>query len=331
MKNMIRATVSILLALSTSAAFAAFHLWNMSEIYSNSDGTIQFVVWQSGFDGENLLGGQVLTSNGPGGKKTFTFPKDLPSSSTQGKSFLVATQGFAALGIVTPDYIVPNNFLSLGSGSVNYANVQTISYTAGQLPTDGVNAMYVFSTPAKNVATNFAGMSGSVTNAGGGTPTVPNYQGLWWNAPAGSESGWGINFAHQGDVIFATWFTYDLNGKAWWLTMSASKTADGVYSGPIFVTTGAPFSAFVPPANATQAGTGTLTFSSTTSGTFAYTVNGVTQTKNIVPQVFGTVPTCVWGAQPDLTKATANYEDLWWAAWAARNRDGASTSRSRAM
>ncbi|MGC1818702.1 MAG: S8 family peptidase, partial [Casimicrobiaceae bacterium] len=38
---------------------------------------------------------------------------------------------------------------------------------------------------------------------------APNYQGLWWASPAGSESGWGINFAHQGDVIFATWFTYD--------------------------------------------------------------------------------------------------------------------------
>src|SRR5262249_40371998 len=29
-----------------------------------------------------------------------------------------------------------------------------------------------------------------------------NYQGLWWAAPAGSQSGWGLNLAHQGDVIF---------------------------------------------------------------------------------------------------------------------------------
>ncbi|TMG87516.1 MAG: hypothetical protein E6H78_01000, partial [Betaproteobacteria bacterium] len=42
-----------------------------------------------------------------------------------------------------------------------------------------------------------------------------NYEGLWWKSPAESESGWGINFAHQGDTIFATWFTYDLTGKAW--------------------------------------------------------------------------------------------------------------------
>ena len=141
----------------------------------------------------------------------------------------------------------------------------------------------------------------------------PNYQGLWWNAPAASESGWGINFAHQGDVIFATWFTYDLNGKAWWLTMTADKVADGVYSGIIYTTAGAPFFNFVAPAVATQVGSGTLTFASTTSGTFVYSVNGITQTKVIVPQVFGPLPTCVWGAQSDLTKATS-FGDLWWAA-----------------
>jgi hypothetical protein len=149
---------------------------------------------------------------------------------------------------------------------------------------------------------------------------LPNFEGLWWNSPGGSESGWGINFAHQGDVIFATWFTYDTTGKAWWLTMTAAKTAEGVYSGQLIRTNGAPFSAYVPPATAMVVGTGTLTFTSATTGTFAYTVNDganvATQTKAIVLQTFGPVPTCVWGAQPDLTKAT-NYQDLWWAgpAW----------------
>ena len=49
-----------------------------------------------------------------------------------------------------------------------------------------------------------------------------NYEGLWWN-PA--ESGWGINFAHQGDQIFATWYTYDTAGRAWWLSMLAARTS----------------------------------------------------------------------------------------------------------
>jgi len=146
---------------------------------------------------------------------------------------------------------------------------------------------------------------------------VPNYQGLWYNAPAESESGWGINLAHQGDVIFATWFTYDAAGKRWWLTMTANKAAEGVYSGELIRTNGTPFSNFVAPATATIVGAGTLTFTSATTGTFSYTVNDganvATQTKSIVLQTFGSVPACVWGAQPDLRLAN-NYQDLWWAA-----------------
>ena len=153
--------------------------------------------------------------------------------------------------------------------------------------------------------------------AGSQPSLAPNYEGLWWNAPGGSESGWGINFAHQGDVIFATWFTYDATGKAWWLTMTANKSAEGVYSGTLYKTTGAPFSAFVPPATPTAVGTGTLTFDSAMTGTFAYAVNDganvATQTKSIALQTFGPVPTCVWGSQPNLALAT-NYQDLWWAA-----------------
>src|SRR5947207_2926852 len=48
---------------------------------------------------------------------------------------------------------------------------------------------------------------------------VANYQGLWWAAPAGAEDGWGINFAHQGNVIFGTWFTYDTTGRGWLITL----------------------------------------------------------------------------------------------------------------
>jgi hypothetical protein len=147
-------------------------------------------------------------------------------------------------------------------------------------------------------------------------PGPPNYEGLWWASPAGSESGWGINFAHQGNIIFATWFTYDLTGKAWWLTMTAPLTATAVYTGTLFAQTGPPFNS-VPfnPAQvrSTAVGTGTLTFTDLNTGTFAYTVNGIAQTKPITREVFGQLPTCTFGIQSDLTLAY-NYQDLWWAA-----------------
>jgi hypothetical protein len=41
----------------------------------------------------------------------------------------------------------------------------------------------------------------------------------------------------------------------------------------------------------TQVGSATLSFSSAGAGTFTYTVNGITQAKNLVPQVFTTPAT----------------------------------------
>ena len=145
-------------------------------------------------------------------------------------------------------------------------------------------------------------------------PTV-NYQGLWWASPARSESGWGINLAHQSDVIFATWFTYDTSGKAWWLSMTAPRSATGAYSGTLYANTGPPFSAvpFDPEqVHASAVGTATLTFGDANNGSFAYTVNGVSQTKAITRQVFGPLPTCTT-ATGSLAAAT-NYQDIWWAA-----------------
>ena len=150
---------------------------------------------------------------------------------------------------------------------------------------------------------------------GSGIPVVDNYQGLWW-AVGGAESGWGINLAHQSDVIFATWFTYDANGKAWWLSMTANRNQDGSYSGTLYQTNGPAFNAvpFDPgQVTRTAVGSGTLAFSSASSGKFDYTVNGIAQSKAIVLGQFGPLPTCAWGTQPDLSVAT-NYQDLWSAA-----------------
>ena len=140
-----------------------------------------------------------------------------------------------------------------------------------------------------------------------------SYQGLWWNSPAGSESGWGINFAHQGDTIFATWFTYGADGKALWMTMVATKAA-GEFNGTIYRTRGPAFSAvpFRPEqVSATAAGTGKLRFSDADNGEFTFTIDGVTLTKSITKQVFSPLPSCFLASQVVLAQAT-NYQDIWW-------------------
>jgi len=312
-------------ALVATPARAEFHTFQMEELYSNADGSVQYVVLHEsqGMDGENFLQGQVLTSTHAGVTKTYVFPTNLPGGScsmyygcspspTANRRVLIASAGFAALNLVTPNYVIPNGFLPIDGGTLNYALVSQLTFAS--LPTDGTNALYSSGMIGPNVATNFVGYSASVT------ATAVNYQGLWFN-PA--EAGWGINFAHDGDTIFASWFTYDLTGKGTWLVMTANKTGPNTYSGSLIQGTGPAFDAvpFPPlgsPGGATVSGlggTGTLTFTDANNASFTYTVNGITQTKAITRQLLGPVapPVCTFGAQPNLALAT-NYTALWWAA-----------------
>jgi hypothetical protein len=149
--------------------------------------------------------------------------------------------------------------------------------------------------------------------SGTSTPPSVNVQGLWWNAPAGSESGWGINLTQQGDILFATWFTYDTDGSGLWLVMpNAAKTAANTYTGTLYRTTGPPFSGTwnTNLVNPQSAGTATFTFTDGNTGSFAYTVNGFSQTKSIVREALydgQPMPVCSEGATPG-----SNYQGLWW-------------------
>jgi hypothetical protein len=127
----------------------------------------------------------------------------------------------------------------------------------------------------------------------GGTPGAePNFQDLWWRSPAGSESGWGLNIAHQGDIVFATWFTYGANGDGVWFVLPAgAKTGTRTYSGELYRTTGPAFSAS--PWNGSQVdvksvGSASLAFTDAENGTFTYTVEGRTFSKPITRQVYST-------------------------------------------
>jgi hypothetical protein len=308
------------------AATADFHLYKIEQVYSNADGTVQYLVMHEsmGANGENLWAGNPLVAipTHGGTPKTFVFPQNLPGgmcsyygcelAPTAFTRVLIATQGFASLGLVKPDYIVPNGFFSTDGVTINYAGYDQVTFTS--IPTDGTSALTRGGTIVPNLATNFAGQSASVSAA------VLNFSGLWWKSPAASEDGWGINFSHQGDKMFASWFTYDMTGKGWWLVMSATNTGGNTFTGDLLEGTGPAFDAVpFPPQGSpggivgSTVGTGTLTFTDANNGTFAYTVKGISQTKAITRQVFGPLPTCAFSAQNNLAAAT-NYQDLWWAA-----------------
>jgi hypothetical protein len=294
--------------LGCGPAAASFHLWTIDELYSSADGKVQFMEMTALAPAQEFLSGHTLTASQNGVTHTVTVANSLPGDSS-GHRMIFGTQSFANLGIVQPDVIVPDNFFFTGNGSVDWAQADAWTYSG--LPSDGVRSLNRNGTTATNSPQNFAGQTGTVTP---GPPPAPrDYEGLWWRSPAGSESGWGVNITHQGDILFATWFTYDTDGSGLWLVVpDAAKTAADTYSGDLFRTTGPSFDSatFNPSAVAsTKVGTATFAFSDADNGTFTYTVNGVTQSKPITRQVFSTVPTCAEGGTP---ASPPNFQDLWW-------------------
>ena len=101
--------------------------------------------------------------------------------------------------------------------------------------------------------------------------------------------GVGINVVHQGDTIFATWFTYGPGGRGQWIVMAnGARTAPGTYAGTLYRTTGPAFNVtpWAGTVTVTEAGSGAFTFTDGDNGTFAYTVDGISQAKAITRQVY---------------------------------------------
>ncbi|MDO8630811.1 MAG: putative metal-binding motif-containing protein [Phycisphaerales bacterium] len=178
--------VSVTLMLPGPLAQAASHLWRVNEVFSNADGTVQFIELKEslGEMTENGVGGKTVTSN----TKTFTIPSNV-AGSTANKHLLLATSAFAALpGVPTPDHIIVSNFFAVNGDTIKYApafNYDTFTFGAGALPTDGVNSIritnyttHTFTTGPKT-PTNYAGQTICIDNDsdGYGSPgnvTCPN-------------------------------------------------------------------------------------------------------------------------------------------------------------
>lgn len=180
MRKFYRAMLAVAVSLAAPAAWAGAHTWDVWEVFSNADGTIQFVEIReaNGTNFETGIGGHAILANPSG--NTFTIPASV-ASPTANKSYLIATPGFAALpGAPTPNAIENTGFLFAPTDtSVQYNPYDTATWTAGALPTDGIHSLQrtgpglplVVST---NSPTNYAGTTGSVNAA----PPIPGVPGL---------------------------------------------------------------------------------------------------------------------------------------------------------
>ena len=252
----------------------------------------------------------------------------------------VGTTGSVYVFAVAPSAIVKGGFekadacvisqLNAAGQLVAVTTAQLQAYLSGTLNASGASVNILTNTPTSNVAgatfyVGYGPTASAMLNNGvfrnavivpgsNVCPMLPSLTALWWNP---GESGWGLNLNHQGSTVFGTLFTYDATRAPLWLVMSGgAMQADGVsYTGDLYRTTGPAFNAvpFPPigPSNLTRVGTMSLSFSDANAGSLTYTVNGVSVTKTIQRQVYGTrAANCL--PTSDSRVASANYQDLWW-------------------
>jgi MYXO-CTERM domain-containing protein len=164
------AALTAALVATTEPARANFHFWEVAEVYSNADGSIQYIEFATSSSGQGVLAAHVVRATSDGVEQNFTIPANLVGSTTN-KRFLVATPGFANLaGAVTPDYVLPcGPFFAPGATSIEIALVgaDSLTFAGTSLPTDGTNALFatdagVLST-GTNAPTNFASSNGSLS------------------------------------------------------------------------------------------------------------------------------------------------------------------------
>ncbi len=150
------------------------------------------------------------------------------------------------------------------------------------------------------VATYGRGMFKTAVAAGG----PANYQDLWWAGP--QENGWGMSISQHRDLLFIGLYIYGADGRPTFAvipggTWNAGHTA---YTGSIYIPSGSWYGGYDASRfdAGSPVGSGTVTFTSASTATFTYTIQGTSGSKSIQRQLFG----------PRDATPVATYGDLWW-------------------
>ena len=144
-----------------------------------------------------------------------------------------------------------------------------------------------------------------------------DYSDIWWAGE--SENGWGMSITQHSpsNIQLNTFYVYETNRAATWFVMPGGTwNADfTVFTGALYRPSGNALNDFdaAKVVVGASVGNATLTFTSASSMTVSYTINGTAGTKNMVRQSFGT-PTASLGLRVG---------DIWWGG-AAQNGWGVS-------
>jgi len=159
-------------AASADPARATFHLIHITEVFSNADGTVQYVELQALANGQTQLQEariDAFNANGLILTLVFDFTTSFPQLNV-GETVLIATPGFEAAVGFAPDFVMPaNSLISRPDGRVRFRAdsgfiVDAVAYgnytgsnagfgsPAPALPTDGCHSLTRTSAGTNNAA-----------------------------------------------------------------------------------------------------------------------------------------------------------------------------------
>jgi serralysin len=160
------------LMLAVAPGQADFTTWEVNEVFSNADGTIQFIEFfeANGQDAQRSFTGKDLKTFVDGAAPSeflnrYEFTDDVSSNLTANKFALIATSGFASLlGAVPPDFVMPDGFIDTSVVvKITLSTIDEFTFAQGAIPIDGVDSLHRTGTPVgPNSPTNFAGQTGNI-------------------------------------------------------------------------------------------------------------------------------------------------------------------------
>jgi chitinase len=148
------------------------------------------------------------------------------------------------------------------------------------------------------------GAYSTVSNTCTNSSTTTNYQDMWWAGQ--QENGWGLTITQHQDALFLAWYIYDSSGNPLWVVLPSGQwnASHTTYSGDLYIPSGSWLGNYQVgrfTANA-SVGSASIAFTSASTGTLTYTVNGVSGSKSISRMAFGLLNTA----------PITSYMDMWW-------------------
>ena len=191
------------------------------------------------------------------------------------------------------------------AGRVGRVDTATGQISEYRLPSAGSSPIGIVVGPNKQMWIANSGPNKIASLSIPGVSGAAVYSDLWWGGS--TENGWGMTVQQHGNTQFNVFFVYDGTGKAIWYAMPGGTwNADyTVYSGGLAKPTSSPLNNYNPaqfmPGG--QVGTMNITFTSASTATLNYVINGISGQKTISRQPLGGVDNT-----PGLLVG-----DMWWA------------------